>query len=184
MVTLSDCVFALTRREFAQLLHVCEDDIRPDTPLTQLIATDRRRDIWNSAQRQLGWQFPELELPAGMVRFGWGLSLASSARTAIVMLVLGAKWVALPLALGTLLASASLYRLLTRPWRTELPRLETFGDLSRALLARNMHTCRDLFGLKPTREEIFAAVSVILEDVGADPKKITPDTPLLHLIEG
>jgi hypothetical protein len=76
-----------------------------------------------------------------------------------------------------------LFRIFSAPWRTELPGIETFGDLSRAVLARNLRTCRELFGLAPTRDEIFAVVARILVDFGADPERITPDAQLADLLE-
>ncbi len=182
-ITLSDCTFAWLRREVAAVLGVNEQDIVPDTRLDRLLPPARRRQVWLASQRRLGLELPALELPPIMVRTGWLLSLGSGARAGLIALLLGAKFLALPLAVGSAVALAALYRVVTAPWRTELPGITTFGDLSAAVLARNMAACRDLFGLNPTRDEIYAAVSQILVQVGADPNRITPETPLLELVE-
>lgn len=162
---------------------MAEDDIEAASPLERVIPPSRRPTIWRGSQSRWGLALPELELSPAMARTGRLLSVGSGLRTGVLALVLGAKWLALPLALAGLVAFAAFYRVLTSPWRTQLPGIETFGDLARAVLARNMAACRGFFGLAPTREEIYAAVVQILEEVGADPKRIKPETPLVELLD-
>jgi hypothetical protein len=183
MITLTDCTFAWMRRELALILRVREEYIQSETPLSWLIPAERRREVWQTGEQRLGLQFPILELPTTMRHAGWYTSLLSGVRSALVALCFGANWFALPLGLASFVGWAVLYRLVTTPWRTELTRIETFGDLSRALVARNLPKCQVLFGLQPTREEIFAVVATILEEVGADPDRIKLETPLVQLIE-
>jgi len=183
MVTLSECTFALLRRELAAELKVAEGDIEPSSPLERVIPPGRRPAVWRGSESRLGLALPALELSPAMARTGRLLSLGTGLRAGVVGLVLGAKWLAFPLAVAGLVAFAAFYRVLSSPWRTHLPGIETFGDLAGAVLARNMAACRDLFGLSPTRDEIYAAVVLILEEVGADPKRITPETPLVELLD-
>ena len=98
METLTDRVFAWMRHEFAPLLGACERDIRPDTPLSRFLPRERRREFWSTAQRQFDLRLPALELPPAMQLTGHWLALASMWRTILVCLLLGAKWIALPLA--------------------------------------------------------------------------------------
>src|SRR5262245_61756504 len=177
MDTLTDRVFDWMRREFAPVLGVCERDIRPETPLDRFLPSERRREFWSTAQRQFGLRLPVLQLPPTMVLTGHWLALASMGRTLLIGLVIGAKWIVLPLAFVTWLVSAGFYYWVTRPWATELPGLATFGDLSQQILVRNLKTFRRRFGVKLSRDEIFAAVAAIVsEHFGVDPKQITWDT--------
>jgi hypothetical protein len=182
MDTLSDCVFVWMRHEFAPLLGVCEREIRPDTPLSRFLPSERRREFWRVGERQFGLRFPALQLPASVSRTGGWLTTLAVARTVLVGVVLGAKWLLLPLALASWVFAAALFHRLSAPWATEHPGLETFGDLSRLLLARNMKTFRLRFGLKPNHDEIAATVVAILAEIaGVDPRGITPDTALTDL---
>ena len=183
MVTLTDCTFAWLRRDFARQFNLDERLIRPETPLSQVLPPAKRTHLWRSGQRRLGLDLPTLELPPALARTGWLLSLGSGGRAGLVALVLGGQWIALPVALAGLVGFAALFRVLSAPWRTELPGIETFGDLSRAVLARNLRCCRQLFGLEPTRDEIFAVVARILVDFGAERKRITPEARLVDLLE-
>ena len=177
METLTDRVFDWMRHEFAPLLGVCERDIRPETPLVRFLPSERRRDFWRTAERQFDLRLPGLRLPPTMHLAGHGLAMASMWRTVLIGLVLGAKWVVVPLAFATWVVSAGFYYWVTRPWATELPGLQTFGDLSQQILGRNLKMFRRRFGVKLTRDEIFAAVVAILsEQLGVDPKRITWDT--------
>jgi hypothetical protein len=182
METLSDCVFAWMRHEFAPLLGVCEQEIRQETPLARFLPSERRREFWRNGQRQFGLRFPTLQLPASLSQTGGWLTALAVGRTVLVSMVLGAKWMVLPLALATWVVAAALYARVTAPWATEHPELETFGDLSRLLLARNMKTFRKRFGLKPNRDEIFATVVSILTEMGADPRQITPESKFSDLL--
>ncbi|HZN33723.1 MAG TPA: hypothetical protein VFB80_07880, partial [Pirellulaceae bacterium] len=161
----------------------CEREIHPDTPLARFLPSERRREFWTTAQRQFGLRLPALRLPLSMQIAGHWLTLAAVGRTVLIGLVLGAKWIVLPLVFVTWLLTSAFYDWITRPWATELPGLETFGDLSRMLLARNVKTFRSRFGLKPNRDEIYAAVAAILaEQLGVDPREITWDTRFDELI--
>ncbi len=184
MDTLSDCVFAWMRREFAPLLGVCEREIRPETPLDRFLPSERRREFWRTAQRRLGVRFPTLQLPHVLHHTGHWVALASAARTLVVGLVLGAKWFVLPLAIASGALAAAFYFGFTLRWATQRPDLATFGDLSRLLLASNLKMFRLRFGIKPNRDEIFAIVVVILsEQLGVDPQEITSETSFSELTE-
>jgi len=182
MKTLSDCVFDWMQHDFAARLGVCEREIRRETPLSRFLPSERRREFWQTQERQLGVQFPRLELPLPLQRRGNWLAGGSALRTLLWALLLGAKWFALPLGVGAGAVAWLLYRWLTLPWATERPDLETFGDLARLLLAGNMKTLRQRFGVPPNREEIFATVVALLADVaGVDPREITSETKLDEL---
>jgi len=171
------------RREFAPLLGVCEGDLRPETPLSRFLPRERRREFWQVGQKQLGLRFPTLVLPQSVARTGDWFVIGSAGRTLIVSLLFGAKWLALPAALAALVFFGAIYRIATARWATEHPDLETFGDLSRWLLARNMKKFRLRFGLKPTHDEIFATLRAMLIEMGVEPDRITPDTSLATLCD-
>ena len=183
MNTLSDCVFEWMRHEFAPLLGVCERDLRPETPLSRFLPSERRREFWRVGQRQLGLRFPTLVLPPQLERTGYWLAMGSAGRSLIITLLFGAKWLALPAALVALVLFGAIYRIATARWATEHPDLETFGDLSRWLLARNMKKFRVRFGVKPTSDEIFATIRAMLIELGADGNRITPETSFAELCD-
>jgi hypothetical protein len=184
-MTLSDRVFDWMRHEFAPLLGVCEREIHRDTPLARFLPSERRREIWRTAQRHFDLRLPALQLPPAMQLAGHWLAMASMWRTILIGLVLGAKWVVVPLAFVTWLVSAGFYCWVTRPWATELPGLETFGDLSQQILVRNLKTFRRRFGAKLTRDEIFATVvAMVAEHFGVDAQRITWDTRFDELAGG
>jgi hypothetical protein len=86
-------------------------------------------------------------------------------RGLIVGLFLAAQ-AALPLAVVSFLATAIGYFAYSRRWATEHSEIDTFGDLSRWILARNLKRFRQQFGVKPNRDEIFATVKAILVETG------------------
>src|SRR5687767_11751266 len=137
MVTLTNCTFALVRRELARELNIREDEIVPESPVARVIPLHRRPRLWQACRSHLGLALPDLQLSPAMARTGRLLSFGSALRAGAIGLLLGAKWLALPLAMAALVAFAVLYRVLTSPWRTELSGIETFDDLTRAVLARN-----------------------------------------------
>jgi hypothetical protein len=183
MTTLSDCVFAWMRREFAPLLGVCEGELRPETPLARFLPSERRREFWHIGQKQLDLRFPTLMLPQPVEQTGFWFVIGSAGRTLITCFVLGANWLAWPAALVAALLSSQIFRFATARWATEHPDLETFGDLSRWLLARNMKRFREQFGLKPTYDEIFTTIRVMLIEMGAEPSRITPETSFAELCD-
>ena len=184
MRTLSDCVFDWMRREFAPRLGVCAGEIRRETPLARFLPSERRRAFWSEGQRELGLRFPTLELPPQLQRTGFWVAGGSALRMLVFGLAIGIKAFAFPLALVSAVASAALYGWLMRSWATERPDLETFGDLSKLLLARNLKTFRQRFGLKPNRDEIFTVlVALLAEHLGVDPREITPETSFAELID-
>ena len=183
MSTLSDCVFEWMRREFASRLGVCAAELRPETPLSRFLPSERRREFWRSAQRELAVRLPTLQLPLRIERRGHWLILGNAARALVVGLWLGAKWLAFPLAFVAMAVGYMIFHLVTARWATEHPDLETFGDLSRWLLARNMKKFRQEFGLKPTHDEIFHTLRALLIEQGVEPERITPEASLGELLD-
>jgi len=183
MSTLSDCVFEWMRREFANRLGVCAGEMRPETPLSRFLPSERRREFWRIAQRELTVRLPTLQLPRPIERTGNWLVLANSARALVVGLWLGTKWLAFPVAFAAIGAGYLIFRLVTTRWATDHPDLETFGDMSRWLLARNMKKFRKQFGLKPTHDEIFHTVRALLIEQGVKPERITPEASLAELLD-
>jgi hypothetical protein len=170
------------RREFACRLGVCAAELRPETPLSRFLPSERRREFWRSAQRELAVRLPTLQLPRRIERTGNWLVLANSARALVVGLWLGAKWLAFPVAFAAMGAGYVVFRLATSRWATEHPDLETFGDVSRWLLARNMKKFRHQFGLQPTHDEIFQTLRALLIEQGVEPQRITPEASLAELL--
>ena len=182
MDTLSDRVFAWMRREFAPLLGVCEQDIRPETPLSRFLPSERRSEFWRRGQRELGVRFPSLCLPPAMQRVGGWLTIGSIGRAIIYCLLVGPRWLVLPLVVVAPVRTHALFRLATLPWATDLPDVYSFADLSRWLLARNMKYFRLKFGVRPNRDEIFVTLKAMLIELGADPEKIKPDATFTELL--
>jgi hypothetical protein len=183
MTTLSDCVFAWMRREFAGLLGICEQDIRPETPLARFLPKERRRAFWRLGQSQLGLRFPTLQLAPGMERTGNWLTIGSFARAVLYGLLIGPKWLVPPLILLASFGTPILFHFVSLPWQTEHPDLETFGDLSRLLLARNMKKFRGEFGLRPNHDEIYSTIRALLIENGVAPAAITPDVSFAELCD-
>jgi hypothetical protein len=183
MPTLSECVFVWMRREFAGLLGVCEQDIRPDTPLARFLPSERRRAFWRLGQSRLGLRFPTLQLSAAMERTGNWLTIGSIARAVLYGLLIGPKWLTVPLVFLASIGSPILYHFFSLPWQTEHPDLETFGDLSQWLLARNMKKFRSKFGLVPDHDEIYSTIRAMLIETGVAPSAITPDASFSDLCD-
>ena len=182
METLSDCVFEWMRREFAPLLGVCEQNIRPETPLSRFLPSERRCEFWRRGQRELGVRFPSLGLPPAMQRVGSWLTISSIGRAILYCLLVGPRWLILPLVVIAPVGTQALFHLATLPWATELPDLHTFADLSEWLLATNMKYFRRKFGVRPNRDEIFVTLKAMLIELGADPEKINPDATFTELL--
>ncbi len=181
MPTLTELTFAYQRRQWAGQLGLCEEAIRPETPLDWYVPQERRRAFWDEMQRQCGVRMPTLQLPAALQRAGWWLSWGAAVRGLIVGLCLAVKWLVLPLAVVSFVATAIGYFSLTRRWATEHPEIDSFGDLSRWILARNLKRFRQEFGIKPNRDEIFAAVkAVLVESFGCEPAEVTMEASLVN----
>ncbi len=180
MPTLSELTFAYLRQQWARQLCLCEDAIRPETPLDWYVPKETRRAFWDEAQRQLNVRMPTLYLSRTMQRAGWWLSCGAAVRGLIVGLCLAVKWFALPLAIVSFVATAIGYIAFTRRWATEHSEIDSFGDLSRWILARNLKRFRQQFGVKPNRDEIFATVKAILvEAAGVEPCEVTMEARLI-----
>lgn len=183
METLSDCVFAQMRRELAPRLGVCEQALRPETPLWQVLPRERRRELWRSLERELGLRLPTLQLPPALERIQSWLTIVSIFRTIVGGALFGPKLLVWPLLLVGGAAIHAVFHVITRPWATEHPDLETFGDLLRWLLARNMKRFRTEFRIQPNRDEIYITLRAMLIEHGARPAAITPDASLTDLLE-
>jgi len=182
MDTLSDCVFEWMRREFAPLLGVCEQEIRPETPLSRFLPSERRCEFWRRGQRELGIRFPFLYLPPALQRVGGWLTIGSIGRAILYCFLVGPRWLVFPLVVIVPMGTHAIFHLATLPWATDLPGVYTFADLSQWLLARNMKFFRLKFGLRPSRDEIFVTLKAMLIELGADPEKIKPDATFTELL--
>ena len=182
MVTLTDCVFATVRRDLALRLGVCEHSIRPETPLSRFLPTERRRAFWRQCQRELGLRFPPLTIPPALERAGSWLTIGSIIRSLVCGLVIGPKWLVLPLVICSTFVTPIVFYFASLPWATEHPELETFGDLSRWLLACNMKKFRRQFGLQANHDEIYLTIKAMLMEMGAEPACITPDASFTELL--
>src|SRR5262245_19776800 len=184
MDTLSECVFVWTRREFARMLGVCEQEIRAETPLSRFLPRERRRQFWRAGEKELGLRFPTLVLPASIARAEQWLTLTAPLRSIVFGVLVGPKWLIVPMVLVSTLVTTVLFYVVTLPWATEHPDLETFGDFSNWLLARNMKRFRQQFGLKPNHDEIFITIKAMLVEMGVEAKSVTPDASFTELIDG
>jgi len=183
MPTLSELTFDYLRRHWSHQLLIAEAAIRLDVPLEWYVPKERRREFWDEHERQLGLRMPELHLTPLMEQAGWCLSGAAAVRGLVLGLLLAVKWIALPLAIVSFLLTANGYFRWTRRWATEHPEIQTFGDLSRWILARNVKHFRRKFGIKPNRDEIFAAVkAVLVESLGVEPREVTMDARFVDIL--
>ncbi|MEX2027354.1 MAG: hypothetical protein WEH44_08630, partial [Pirellulaceae bacterium] len=64
--TLSELTFAHLRRQWACQLCLCEEAIRPETPLEWYVPQEMRRAFWGEVQRTSGVRMPSLQLPAAL----------------------------------------------------------------------------------------------------------------------
>jgi hypothetical protein len=178
--TLSELTFAYLRRQWAVQLCLCEEAIRPETPLEWYVPKETRPAFWDNVRRQANVRMPTLELSPTLSRVGWWLSWAAAVRGLIVGLFLAAQ-AAIPLAVVSFVATAMGYFAFTRRWATEHPEIDTFGDLSRWILARNLKRFRQQFNIKPNRDEIFATVkAVLVESCGVEPAKVTMEASFVN----
>jgi hypothetical protein len=122
-------------------------------------------------------------LPPSLARAERWLAIGSSLRSLILALLFAPKWLAVPLAFLSGVVTSALFHLVTRPWATEHAEIQTFGDLSAWLLARNMKKFRREFGLQPNHDEIYLTIKSMLVEMGVDPATITPDASFSGLLD-
>lgn len=130
----SAVAFYKLRQAFVGLYGVPLRSIAPSTPVRQIMPWRSRRAKWRAMQEHLDLQFPQLAFP------GWLLLLCLTIPAGLLIFAkesigLEINWVAV-IACSLMLDVGAMY--VCVPLARSLPRgCETFGDLAKAVLARN-----------------------------------------------
>jgi hypothetical protein len=180
---LSAITFYRLRRAHSELFDTPRGIIRPTTSLDVLFPWSSRGDRWRTLQEHLGLTFPNLTWPLWLVVGVLGLSLPiaialsvalSKAMGAMFGLGLGAGGVVLD-SFCFWIAVSLVFMKWSTPLARELPRgCETFGDLVKAVLARNFATLATQHGA--SEGEIASLLcQLIAVEVGVNSDEITLD---------
>jgi hypothetical protein len=179
----SSLIFYALRRAIRKVT-VCKESISPSAKLAGLLSTKggQRRKEWKGIEKSLALKLPELQFSNSI---GFFLFLAHFAAViAAMVFVLPSwrldfgSWIGLILLIGFV---ALIFWLSTReklqPLATGFPRnCETVGDLVKLILAKNYRTLKKRAGSWNEREAQSALRQFIADEVGIDPKTITPET--------
>src|SRR4051812_31630238 len=113
--------FGQVRAALVSSLGLARHEVRPETPLDEVIPVSKRREVWRCLRRQ-GLRVPGLELPAWEVR----LQAFAVAKLAATFALFLRRWSALLVVFPLWLAAYWL----TRPRAVNLPLgLRTVGEL-------------------------------------------------------
>jgi hypothetical protein len=145
--------FGQFRAALTRTTGIARQEVRPGTPLENLLPVRRRREIWRGLRRA-GVRVPALELPpvAGAI-IGWSVPIGAAA-----LALWSGEWAALlsafPFGLRAYWAS--------RPWAVEFPLgMQTAGELAIYLTCFRDH--RDS-GYRWTHNEITTKVRMIMAE--------------------
>jgi hypothetical protein len=163
--------FRQFRAALSRATGIARHQIRPATPLEDLLPVRRRREIWRGLRRE-GVRVPALELPqvAGAI-VGWSVPLGAAA-----LALWSGEWAALlsvfPFGLRAYWAS--------RPWAVEFPLgMQTAGELAIYLTCFRDHRNS---GYRWTHNEITTKVRMIMaECLGLRLDQVRPESTCVEL---
>jgi hypothetical protein len=186
-MALRESAFEVMRPYVSKALGISPKSLDPNARLDDLIPRCMRRQVWRDLEAAMGIRMPALwfspveilnvaALAAGMWLVAAGLAVYFDNRVpsamfpgVVVLLMLFA-----PIAIG-----AADFILAQRA--TWLPNIDTLLELADATVRDNMRVFRTRYGVRPSRDEIFALVRAALVDaLGVDECEVTPDARLVQ----
>ncbi len=157
----SSAAFYGTRRDLMAFPGLSRREIRPKTPLSQIMEPSVRRQQWRQFQIESGANLPDLQLSEALngaiilgVTLPWTLSFVSFAA--------GEPWVASALLLGGAAFLGGCYALV-KPWARSFPAsCQTVGDLSQRLMFSRSPASET--PLRPSEAEVWQRVRLLIAD--------------------
>lgn len=170
---ISAVVFYKLRRVFTDLLGVPSRSICPTTPIKQLLPWRSRRARWRAMQEHLDLQFPQLSFPR------WLLVFCLISPMALLIFVKesigsGISWMALVVC-GLILFVVEIYACLPLA-RSLPPGCETFGDLAKAVLARNYALFATRYAGSSEEDVLSSLRLLVASEIGTEVTKVLPET--------
>jgi hypothetical protein len=152
-------------------LGVARHEVRPGTPLEDILPVERRREVWGRLQRQ-GLRLPALELSERDFRLGFWTVLRATVSAAVYLRSWYALFLALPLAV--------VVNRVNRRRAVHFPLgLRTVGEMVIFVTSFNEHKDG---GYRWTRNEIALKVRMtVAESVGLPLDAVRPETRLADL---
>jgi hypothetical protein len=198
--------FAL-RAAMAESLDTDRDAIKPETSLAELIPIRKRRSTWRQLTTRLGWRFPDLEDPPGLVvgvAFLWALGVFPLSIFLIVCLA-GKEglfmYVGIALTLLSQVPFAIVMSRLFRPLQVRIPHsCRTVGELVECVVSLNAPELQTRFASSASKKRdsplsavpqphrctytaaFLALRKALASALGMRPRLLRPHTPLAHLI--
>lgn len=186
-MALRESAFEAMRPYVSKALGLSSKSLAPEARLDDLIPRCVRRQVWRDVEAGMSIRLPALwfsptellhmlTLAAGLWLLAAGLVVHLDSRVpreilpgVLLFLVLFA-----PIAIGAA-AQVLAHR------ATWLPSIRTLEELAEATVRSNMRVFRVRYGVRPSRDEIFAIVRTALTDaLGVDECEVTPDARLVQ----
>jgi hypothetical protein len=163
--------FCVLRAGLCESLGVDRRDVRPATPLDELLPVDRRREAWKQLRRR-GLQLPALELSGRDLHRNFWMVLRATVSLAVHLQRWSAMLLAIPLAM--------VVHRVTRRRAVHFPLdLQTVGEL--VIYATRFGEHKES-GYRWTRNEIALKVRMtVAESVGLPLEAVQPETRLMDL---
>ncbi|QDV46082.1 acyl carrier protein [Stieleria neptunia] len=152
--------------------------ISPSTPLLEALPRAKRREAWARMADDLLIRLPPLCRPRYVTFVGFAVSLAASIT---FFLMLGSSTFSTLVSVGCFVVTAAIIFFATRPLAT-LPdaTFDTLRGLTEQVLARNVTKLADRHNAFSHRDVWTILTLILMDQLGVDRNKITPDAHLIR----
>jgi acyl carrier protein len=177
---LSAHAFYKLRRAMVECLHRDRASIRPAVALAAMLPRENRWAMLNALEGATGLKMPKLVRPGWMEMSNFYLMLACGLAAAI--------WAGLHFSFGAgviafftaMIAIGVLLEMATLPWKREIHRATTFGDLVERVRDRNFLRLAESAHQFQEREVWTAIVTLTADQFGVNEEEIKPETRLVE----
>lgn len=165
--------FYRLRRALTKIVGLARGQIRPDSPLDDVLPPATRPQQWSLLQQELGLRLPHLEMP------GWARRVQGVLIVAFFLCsAMGFSWPWLWFGCPLSLAAIVTLEWWSRPW-TVLHGCQSIRDLARVTWALNVASLAEG---RMSDEDVWQAIVCILSNnAGIEPSQISRDLRFLHI---